>query len=132
MTSGHAGAVQRGRDTNRLEAFSDGVFAIAITLLVLEIHVPHAEGDSALWRALSALWPSYLGYLISFVIIGIMWPNHHNIFKHIVRTDHYLVGESHRAVAAGGALRASAIVAGLSRRRRESSGPRPPTLAAAA
>jgi len=82
------------RDTNRLEAFSDGVIAIAITLLVIEIHVPthdeiHDNGD--LWGALWDLWPSYLGYLISFIVIGIMWANHHNIFKHMVRVDHYLV-----------------------------------------
>ena len=52
--------------TNRVEAFSDGVIAIAITLLVLEIHVPQVEDASsdALWRALAGLWPSYLGYVI--------------------------------------------------------------------
>ncbi len=80
-----------GRDTDRLEAFSDGVIAIAITLLVLEIHVPIARGDRQLWRALGNSWPDYLGYLISFVIIGIMWANHHNIFRYIARTDHYLI-----------------------------------------
>jgi uncharacterized membrane protein len=82
------------RDTTRLEAFSDGVIAIAITLLVIEIHVPphdeiHDNGD--LWSALWDLWPSYLGYLISFVVIGIMWANHHLIFKQIARVDHYLI-----------------------------------------
>ena len=80
-----------GRDTNRLEAFSDGVIAIAITLLVLEIRVPEAHGAAELWRALRELWPAYLGYLISFLIIGIMWANHHTIFRYINRTDHYLV-----------------------------------------
>ena len=80
-----------GRDTNRLEAFSDGVIAIAITLLVLEIRVPEAHGAAELWRALWELWPAYLGYLISFLIIGIMWANHHTIFRYINRTDHYLV-----------------------------------------
>ncbi len=80
-----------GRDTNRLEAFSDGVIAIAITLLVLEIRVPEAHGAAELWRALWELWPAYLGYLISFLIIGIMWANHHTIFRYIGRTDHYLV-----------------------------------------
>ena len=82
------------RDTTRLEAFSDGVIAIAITLLVIEIHVPdlaETEDGRHLWDHLWDIWPSYLGYLISFVVIGIMWANHHNIFKHIVRVDHYLI-----------------------------------------
>jgi uncharacterized membrane protein len=78
-------------DTNRLEAFSDGVFAIAITLLILEIGVPHVSADGSLWRAMRELWPSYLSYTISFVVIGIMWMNHHNMFRDIVRTDHYLL-----------------------------------------
>jgi uncharacterized membrane protein len=81
------------RETARLEAFSDGVIAIAITLLVLEIRVPHIEGATpdALWDALGDLWPNYLGYVISFATIGIMWANHHTIFRLIDRTDHYLV-----------------------------------------
>jgi uncharacterized membrane protein len=81
------------RETSRLEAFSDGVIAIAITLLVLEIRVPHVEGatEDGLWQALRGLWPNYVGYIISFAIIGIMWANHHTIFRYIVRTDHYLV-----------------------------------------
>ena len=77
--------------TGRLEAFSDGVFAIAITLLILEIGVPHVPADGSLWRALRELWPSYLSYAISFVIIGVMWINHHNLFRDIARVDHYLL-----------------------------------------
>src|SRR5215211_6964115 len=81
-----------GGDTTRLEAFSDGVIAIAITLLVLEIRVPEeAESASALWQGLRDLWPAYLGYLISFATIGIMWANHHTIFRLITRTNHYLI-----------------------------------------
>ncbi len=83
-----------GRDTDRLEAFSDGVIAIAITLLVLEVRVPTEsaiEDAGGLGAALVDLWPNYLGYLLSFVIIGIMWANHHEIFRHVARTDHYLV-----------------------------------------
>jgi len=82
------------RDTLRVEAFSDGVIAIAITLLVLEIRVPelHATDDGReLWAALKDLWPSYLGYALSFVTIGIMWVNHHDIFRHIGRVDRPLV-----------------------------------------
>src|SRR5215216_7123877 len=79
-------------DTTRLEAFSDGVIAIAITLLVLEIRVPEeAESAEALWAGLRDLWPAYLGYLISFATIGIMWANHHTIFRLISRTSHYLI-----------------------------------------
>jgi uncharacterized membrane protein len=81
-----------GSDTTRLEAFSDGVIAIAITLLVLEIRVPEgAESVPALWAGLRNLWPAYLGYLISFATIGIMWANHHTIFRLIERTNHYLI-----------------------------------------
>jgi uncharacterized membrane protein len=59
-------------EAQRLEAFSDGVFAIAITLLVLEIHVPETpEGN--LRHALLSLWPSYFGYVFSFLMIGIYW-----------------------------------------------------------
>jgi uncharacterized membrane protein len=77
--------------TGRIEAFSDGVFAIAITLLILEIGVPHVDADQSLWRALRELWPSYLSYGISFTVIGIMWMNHHNLFRDISRTDHQLL-----------------------------------------
>ncbi len=80
------------RETDRLEAFSDGVFAIAITLLILEVRVPHEEEleGQSLWAALGDLWPSYIGYGLSFAVIGIMWANHHAVFKHVTRTTHYL------------------------------------------
>ena len=74
--------------TTRLEAFSDGIFAIAITLLILEVRAPEEGVD--LWRALRAQWPSYFGYALSFLIIGIMWANHTHIFRLIQRTDHLL------------------------------------------
>lgn len=78
------------KETGRIEAFSDGVFAIAVTLLILEIKVPHlpeeGSGRSLLW-ALAALWPSYLAYLTSFVTIFIMWVNHHAIFHFMWRSD---------------------------------------------
>jgi uncharacterized membrane protein len=74
------------KETGRVEAFSDGVFAIAITLIILEIRVPHAEGV-ALVDALLQQWPSYLAYIISFLSIGVMWVNHHNLFKYIRRVD---------------------------------------------
>ena len=81
-------------ETARVEAFSDGIFAIAITLLVLEIRVPAADltgHGSTLLSALLQLWPSYLGYLISFITIGIMWVNHHSMFLLIRRIDRYFL-----------------------------------------
>ena len=77
--------------TTRLEAFSDGVFAIAITLLIIEIGVPHVTEGESLASALRDLWPSYIGYVLSFVTIGIMWMNHHELFRDIERTDHGVV-----------------------------------------
>jgi uncharacterized membrane protein len=77
-------------ETNRIEAFSDGVFAIAITLLVLELHVPDApEGE--LWHALRQEWPQFGAYLTSFAILGIMWVNHHSMFRQIRRADRGLM-----------------------------------------
>jgi uncharacterized membrane protein len=72
-------------ETSRAEAFSDGVFAIAITLLILNVVLPpHHE---PLGPALLRLWPSYIAYAVSFLTIGIMWVNHHTIFQHIARVD---------------------------------------------
>jgi uncharacterized membrane protein len=76
-------------DTARLEAFSDGVFAIAITLLVLELHV--REDSDSLWRGLVDEWPQFAAYLSSFFVIGIMWVNHHSMFRQIRRTDRQLL-----------------------------------------
>ena len=83
--------VSEGKETGRLEAFSDGVIAIAVTLLVLELRTPLSgtlsKGES-LFRALLREWPAYLAFATSFVTILIVWINHHNIFRLIVRTDH--------------------------------------------
>jgi uncharacterized membrane protein len=73
-------------ETGRIEAFSDGVFAIAITLLILEIRVPQPSAGP-LGPQLARQWPSYLSFFISFAFIGIMWINHHRLFNHIRRTD---------------------------------------------
>lgn len=78
------------RGASRLEAFSDGVIAVAITLLVLDVHVP-ASGPGVLLDALGKQWASYLGYVTSFLIIGIYWANHHLLFKYIKRTDHFFL-----------------------------------------
>jgi uncharacterized membrane protein len=69
---------------NRLEAFSDGVFAVAITLLVLEIAVP--TGDD-LWHELKDEWPSFASFFVSFWVIGIIWVNHHGVLDHLKRAD---------------------------------------------
>jgi uncharacterized membrane protein len=82
------------RGPERLEAFSDGVFAIAITLLVLEIHVPPIdEGTTSaqILDALGKLWPSYVGYVVSFLTIGNAWINHHNLFRLVGRVSHALL-----------------------------------------
>ena len=70
--------------TNRLENFSDAVFAIAITLLVLEINVPVSHD---LWAPLGDEWPSFAGYAVSFAVIGIIWINHHAVLDHLERAD---------------------------------------------
>jgi TMEM175 potassium channel family protein len=69
---------------NRLEAFSDGVFAVAITLLVLEINVPGGEN---LWHQLKDEWPSFAAFFVSFWVIGIIWVNHHGLLDHVKRAD---------------------------------------------
>jgi uncharacterized membrane protein len=73
---------------SRLEAFSDGVFAIAITLLVLDIHVPEPSSTADLARELGAQWPSYVAYAVSFLTIGIIWINHHAMFHRLRAIDH--------------------------------------------
>src|SRR5882724_8438273 len=74
--------------SQRLEAFSDGVFAIAITLLVLDLVVPaRGDGQRGLGTRLAAQWPSYLAYVVSFLVIGIIWVNHHAVFNRVRMVD---------------------------------------------
>lgn len=86
--------VDEEKQTGRLEAFSDGVFAIAVTLLVLELRAPLPgtlqDGESLL-HALWHEWPSYLAFVTSFATVLIVWINHHNLFTMIRRTDHNLL-----------------------------------------
>jgi uncharacterized membrane protein len=72
-------------DRSRVETFSDGIFAIAITLLVLTIAQP--DNYHRLGRSLVDVWPSFAAYIVSFAIIGIMWLNHHTVFAVIERID---------------------------------------------
>ena len=73
----------------RAEAFSDGVFAVAITLLIFNVHVPEARGD--LTAELLRQWPAYAAYVASFLTIGVMWINHHRIFTLLARVDSALL-----------------------------------------
>jgi uncharacterized membrane protein len=83
--AGPGGGCGTERDPERLVFFSDAVFAIAVTLLVLEIHPP--EDTRHLLHGLAALWPSYLSYAITFLLIGQVWANHHVMFDHIRVAD---------------------------------------------
>jgi uncharacterized membrane protein len=75
--------------SRRVEAFSDGVFAIAITLLVLDLAVPPRKEtpDGELAAALGHQWPAYFAYLVSFLVIGIIWVNHHTVFNKVRLVD---------------------------------------------
>ncbi|MBI1285634.1 MAG: DUF1211 domain-containing protein [Thiobacillus sp.] len=64
-------------EKSRLEAFSDGVIAIIITIMVLELKVPH----DATWEALAGLWPVFITYVLSFLYVGIYWNNHHHLLR---------------------------------------------------
>ena len=75
--------------TSRLEAFSDGVFAVAITLLVLDLHVGNAPGHLA--HDLGAEWPHYATYVVSFLTIGIIWVNHHAQYELVACVDRPLL-----------------------------------------
>jgi uncharacterized membrane protein len=78
--------------TSRLEAFSDGVIAVAITLLVLDIHVPPPGGGHTLGHNLLQAWPHYAAYVTSFITIGIIWINHHVMVGRLRETDHTILG----------------------------------------
>src|SRR5260370_38199164 len=78
----------------RIGAFSDGVFAFAITLLILAIRIPHPSDPDAsqgLVDLLTQQWRSYLAFILSFMLIGITWGNHRVMFPTFVRADHTLV-----------------------------------------
>jgi uncharacterized membrane protein len=76
-------------EPGRLQAFSDGVFAIAVTLLILDVRV--ADEGGSLAQRLGHAWPSYAAYVISFIVIGTMWINHHRMFKALKAVDHTII-----------------------------------------
>jgi uncharacterized membrane protein len=84
-------------ETQRIEAFSDGVFAIAITLLVLELMpvvnnaLDSQKGTHSLFNAIGSHWPMFLAFATSFATIGIMWMNHHRLYNIITRSNHILL-----------------------------------------
>nr|WSX52866.1 TMEM175 family protein [Streptomyces sp. NBC_00974] len=78
------------RETNRVQAFGDGVFAIAVTILVLESKVPEGRGGE-LWRGLREQWPHYAAYVVSFLAIGAVWVNHRTVFRRLRRVDRPLL-----------------------------------------
>lgn len=85
--------MQEEKETTRIETFSDSVFAIAATLLVLGIKVPSHESvtDLGLAHSLAALWPAYLAFFSSFVTVLVIWVQHHGIFTHVRKVDHTLL-----------------------------------------
>jgi uncharacterized membrane protein len=80
-----------GLSPHRLEALADGIFAIAMTLLVLELRVPEATGPEDLATRLADLWPRFATFFISFVVLGVYWFAHHQTFYFIVRVNRTLV-----------------------------------------
>src|SRR6266850_3492489 len=94
--SEHDPSAHRTEDPSlsRIGTFSDGVFAIAITLLILAIRIPHptdADSDKGLLILLTREWRSYLAFVLSFMLVGINWANHRVMFKTFARADHTLV-----------------------------------------
>jgi uncharacterized membrane protein len=92
VTGTSAAAANLGQmGTNRLESFSDGVIAVAITLLVLALGVPAAHGGQSLGDALGHRWPQYAAYAVSFFSIGIIWINHHAMTGRLREADHTIL-----------------------------------------
>jgi uncharacterized membrane protein len=82
----------RDRGLARIISFSDGVFAIAITLLVLDLVLPPGTTEKNLQATLAAMWPRYLAFGFTFLVIGLRWGTHHLQFRHIVDYNYYLIG----------------------------------------
>ncbi len=80
-------AISRQRETDRLESFSDGIFAFGITLLVLNLYDPMMRGSADLIRGLVDEWPAFFAFATSFMTILVMWINHHNMFNYIHRVS---------------------------------------------
>jgi uncharacterized membrane protein len=81
------------KQTSRLEAFSDGIFAVAITLLALEIGIKEYEGasNSNLWQKILESWPEYFSFFNSFATVLLIWMGHNKIFKHLRAANHWVI-----------------------------------------
>jgi uncharacterized membrane protein len=77
--------------TNRIEAFSDGVIAILITIMVFDLKIPITNSEHSFWIEIKSLIPKLISYSVSFVMIAIMWVNHHQLFHQIKHTDRKLL-----------------------------------------
>lgn len=75
----------------RLVTYIDAIFAIALTLLIIEIHLPEATGEDGLLSMLGHEWPKFVSFIISFMIISVVWFNHHTMFHYIKRVDHAML-----------------------------------------
>jgi uncharacterized membrane protein len=91
MTEATESRPEAGRELDRIVFFSDAVFAIAITILVLDIRVPDGLSPAELPAQVLSLWPKYLGYAISFLVLAVYWQAHHRVFKPIRGYDGTLV-----------------------------------------
>jgi uncharacterized membrane protein len=78
-------------DRGRIEAFSDGVLAVAITLLVLDLHIDTGRGRASVAHQLREQWPSFAAYAVSFLVIGVIWVNHHALFSMLAGVDRVLL-----------------------------------------
>ncbi|MBS1600888.1 MAG: DUF1211 domain-containing protein [Bacteroidetes bacterium] len=95
MPDNHRNSIEKEqqKDTSRIEAFSDGIFCVGITLLALDIGIEmkNNETNEGLWHSLIALWPKYLAYIISFTNILLSWIGHHSLFKNFRNTDNFVM-----------------------------------------
>ena len=107
-----------GLSKTRLEAFSDGVFSIAITLLVLDVHIPAGLKGDALTLALGHLWPRIASFALSFVIIGVYWVGHHIMLHSAQRTDRTLLWLNNLCLLFVAFITASAAMLGSYHERR--------------
>jgi uncharacterized membrane protein len=73
--------------TNRIEAFSDGIIAILITIMVFDLKIPDTASEAVFWQEIKQIIPKFISYLVSFIMLAIMWVNHHQLFHQIKHTD---------------------------------------------
>jgi len=85
-------AIDQGEvSTTRLEALTDGIFAVAMTLLVFEIRLPETGQTGDVLGYVIKLWPNFLSFVISFIVLGMFWVGHHTEFRYVKRLDHTLI-----------------------------------------